>query len=338
MAAGMSLVIIAGGIDLSVGVMAGSIGCIGAGMMAYFGWSTPVTIVFMILVGIGLGIAEGFFIAHLKVHAVIVTLSFQMLIRGLVLLFTAGRTVSPINASFLYLGQAYLPGYTGWVGSVIFILLICGNVVNRKLSRRKYGRDSRIFGANEIGSIAVAVVVMSLTVVLECYEGIPVPVVIWLGITGIIALVAEKTTFGRSVYAIKDNPEILRYAGIKIKKNMMLVYLVNGMTVAVAALILTARQGAGIPSTGQYMEFDVIAAVLIGGISIAGGNGRVHMALIGALVIATIDNGTAILNVDTSWGYIIKAAVLLLAVAIDIKSQKRNYERLADRTIKSDTE
>ncbi|MGI6152777.1 MAG: ABC transporter permease subunit, partial [Christensenellaceae bacterium] len=124
LATGALLVIVTGGIDLSVGLMAGFIGCLGAYLMTYNLWSTPPVVIVMILAGAGFGLAQGYIIAYQKVPAFIVTLGFQMILRGLLLSLTEGITISPINEDFLVFGQAYIPPVAGWIIAAVAVIAI----------------------------------------------------------------------------------------------------------------------------------------------------------------------------------------------------------------------
>ena len=158
---------------------------------------------------------------------------------------------------------------------------------------------------------------------MNIYEGIPVPTLILLGLSLLYTFIAEKTTFGRSVYAIGGNSMAAQYAGINVNRVITVVYMLSGALSAVAGLIMAARLNAGSPQSGLFMETDAIASAVIGGISMAGGTGKVYGALFGALLMASLDNGMSMMNVETFWQYIVKGAVLVLAVLFDIQSKSK---------------
>jgi D-xylose transport system permease protein len=137
------------------------------------------------------------------------------------------------------------------------------------------------------------------------------------------SFIATKSRFGRRIYAIGGNIEASRLSGINVERTKLLVYAMNGFLVAVAGLVLSSRLGAGSPSAGNIAELDAIAACVIGGTSMAGGVGTVFGAVIGAFIMASLDNGMSMMDVPTFWQYIVKGGVLLLAVWMDSAMKKQ---------------
>ena len=171
--------------------------------------------------------------------------------------------------------------------------------------------------------IVIAILLLGAIYLLNDYRGIPVPVLL-LAILAVIGyFISRKTAFGRYVYAIGGNIEAARLSGIKVEKIKLAIFSINGLMVAIAGLILSARLGAGSPSAGQNAELDAIAACVIGGASLAGGVGSVWGVIVGALIIASLDNGMSMLDVPTFWQYIVKGGILLLAVWADSISKKK---------------
>ena len=156
------------------------------------------------------------------------------------------------------------------------------------------------------------------------YRGIPLPVIVMLVITFIASYVSYNTVYGRIVYSIGGNAEACKYSGINIKKYIFLVFTVNGIIAAFAGIINTARLASAVPSTGLNSELDAIAACVIGGISLSGGTGAILGALLGSLIIASLNNGMSIIGLDSSWQNIIKGIVLLLAVWMDIATKNKS--------------
>jgi D-xylose transport system permease protein len=140
----------------------------------------------------------------------------------------------------------------------------------------------------------------------------------------IFTLIADRTTFGRKVYAIGGNISAAKYSGIDVKRSLAIVYALNGLLAGVAGLILTARLNAGPTSAANMnMELDAIAAAVIGGTSMTGGVGKVAGAILGALIMATIDNGMSIMNLMPAWQFLVKGLILVAAVWFDMQSQKK---------------
>jgi D-xylose transport system permease protein len=164
-----------------------------------------------------------------------------------------------------------------------------------------------------------AVIVGSLRMLNDA-GGVPVPVMILLGLLGIFSYISTQTVFGRHIYAVGGNMEATRLSGVNVARVKLAVFALMGVMCAFAGIINTARLAAGSPSAGTSGELDAIAACFIGGTSMRGGSGTVHGALIGALVMASLDNGMSMMDVDTFWQMIVKGSILVLAVWVDVLS------------------
>ncbi len=151
--------------------------------------------------------------------------------------------------------------------------------------------------------------------------GIPVPVLIMIVVFAIGAYVLTQTRFGRYVYAIGGNEDSSRLSGINTKSVKNLVYMISGIAAAIAGIIVTSRIGSASPNAGSSYELDAIAAVVLGGTSLSGGEGRIFGTILGALIIGVLNNSLNLLNVSTFYQSIVKGAVILLAVLIDKKNK-----------------
>jgi D-xylose transport system permease protein len=139
-------------------------------------------------------------------------------------------------------------------------------------------------------------------------------------ILGLFSFMANKMVFGRRIYSIGSNVEATRLSGVNVRFIKMMVFGIMGLMCALAGLTTTARLAAGSPSAGNLGELDAIASCFIGGASSRGGVGTVYGALIGALIMASLDNGMSMLGVDAFWQMIVKGTILLLAVWVDVVS------------------
>jgi D-xylose transport system permease protein len=162
-----------------------------------------------------------------------------------------------------------------------------------------------------------AVIVLGAIWLLNDYRGVPTPVLILAALLLAGMFMATRTAFGRRIYAIGGNLEAARLSGISVERTKLAVFAINGLMVAIAGLILSSRLGAGSPSAGNIAELDAIAACVIGGTSLAGGVGSVAGAVMGAFIMSALDNGMSMMDVATFWQYIVKGAILLLAVWMD---------------------
>ena len=152
--------------------------------------------------------------------------------------------------------------------------------------------------------------------------GLPFPMIIFLVTFIVLFIVIEKTVYGRSVYAIGGNEEVARLSSIATVKTKSLVYVISGAMAALAGVILTSRLSSAQPTAGAGYELDAIAAVVIGGTSLAGGRGRIFGTLIGVLIIGVLNNGLNIIGVSSFYQQVIKGLVILIAVILDRKSSR----------------
>jgi D-xylose transport system permease protein len=308
LAVGMVLVIVAGQIDLSVGALAGLTGALAALAYARLGWPLALAILLALVVGATLGALEGSLVAWLRIPPFIVTLGGMLVFQGTLLGVTGGVSTSPPRP-FLFLGQAYLPPLVGWIvaGVVAAVLAFTGA---RAQGRRRLGR---------LGLAALAIGAVGL---MNAYQGVPVPVLVVLALATVLSTVAHHTPFGRHLYAIGGNREAAFYSGIAIEGHLVGVFTLMGLLAGAAGVVLTARVGAATPNAGQLMELDAIAAAVIGGTSLLGGQGTVWGALLGALVMASLDNGMSLLNTEAFWQPILKGGILVAAVAVDMAGRR----------------
>lgn len=321
--AGMVLVIVTGNIDLSVGSLLGALAGVAATLMVLFNWGTIPTILLLVLIGILMGVIQGSIISYSGVPAFIVTLGGLLIFRGALLGVTKGITISPLNEDYQALGQAYISKPLGWVFACIAIAVLIILTLKKRKSRNKYN-----FKVESIGKLITKIVIYSLLIIifvatLNLYKGIPVPVLIMCLVVIVLTFISEKTTFGRSIYAIGGNIEAAKFSGINVKRKILAVYMMNGAIAAIAGVVFSARINAGIPSAGTNMELDAIAAAIIGGTSMNGGSGKVAGAILGALFMATLDNGMSLMNIQAFWQFIVKGAILILAVWFDVYTKNK---------------
>lgn len=323
LAIGMCFVIILGEIDLSAGSTLGLLGGIAAILNVWFGFSAIPTVVITLILGVIMGAWNGYWIAVKNVPSFIVTLGSMLIFRGILIGITGGNTVAPLSSDFKAIGQAYLPTAFGYV---LVVLAIAGSaylILNNRKNKIKYNIDVKPMILDVITITGIGVVSLALVVILNDYQGFPIPAFIMLLIALILGFVATKTVFGRRMYGIGGNRDAARLSGINVKKHIIVIYSILGLLCGVAGILLTTRLNAGSVSAGQSAEMDAIAACVIGGASLAGGSGTVVGALVGALVMATIDNGMSMMNTPTFWQYIVKGLILLIAVWMDIASKNK---------------
>jgi D-xylose transport system permease protein len=309
LATGMVLVIVAGQIDLSVGALSGLMGAVSALGLVKLGWPLPVACLVALGAGAALGCLQGSLVAWLRVPPFIVTLGGMLVFQGSILGLTGGVSTAPPHP-YLMIGQAYLPPLSGWIGAGLLAAAFAVVGIRER-------------GAARWTWLVFAAITLGFTALMNAYEGIPVPVLLVLILASALAVVAQRTPFGRHLYAIGGNREAAFYSGIPIERRIVGVFTLMGLLCGVAGVVLTARVGAATSDAGRMMELDAIAAAVIGGTSLLGGQGTVWGALLGALVMASLDNGMSLMNTEAFWQPILKGAILVGAVAVDMTSRRR---------------
>ena len=321
LACGMVFVIIAGEIDLSVGSLLGLLGGMAAVADVTRGLPLPLVVVLVLAAGLALGFLNGYLTAYVGIPSFIVGLGGMLAYRGMLLGVTGGITVAPVSADMQTLGQGYLPVTAGLLlGLVLFALAVVLSWRQRAMLARHKLAVPGVW--RDVLRVAlIGAVLAGFVTTLNSYQGIPLPVLMLLVLLGIFSYVARQTVFGRRIYAVGSNMEATRLSGINVRAVKLWIFGIMGLMCALAGLVNTARLAAGSPSAGVSGELDVIAACFIGGTSMRGGVGTVHGALVGALVMASLDNGMSMLDVETYWQMIVKGLILTLAVWVDVATR-----------------
>ncbi|MRS16457.1 sugar ABC transporter permease [Enterobacteriaceae bacterium RIT691] len=323
LAVGMVFVIISAEIDLSVGSMMGLLGGVAAIFDVWLGWPLPLTIIVTLLLGLVLGAWNGWWVAYRKVPSFIVTLAGMLAFRGVLIGITNGTTVSPTSPAMSQIGQSYLPDGVGFVIGVVGLMAFVAWQWRGRQRRQALGLANPAATGVLVRQALTAIIALGAIWMLNDYRGVPTPVLILTLLLLAGMFMATRTAFGRRIYAIGGNLEAARLSGINVERTKLAVFAINGLMVAIAGLILSSRLGAGSPSAGNIAELDAIAACVIGGTSLAGGVGSVAGAVMGAFIMSALDNGMSMMDVPTFWQYIVKGAILLLAVWMDSATKRR---------------
>ena len=323
LAVGMVLVIVAGHIDLSVGSLVGLTGMFSVLVQAWFGWGLIPSLLTGIAVGLVVGALQGILVAYVGIPSFIVTLGGLLAWRGMTKGVSKGATIPTEVPSFKSIGQGYLPPAAGWILAGLAVAGVVFLISRRARARRQHGLPSWT-GANTASRILLpSVLIVAMAVGFNNYAGVPVPVLILVGVALLGAFVTNNTVFGRYLYAIGGNPEAARLSGINLKSHVLLAFCAMGALAAVAGVIYTARVGAASPDAGLLLELDAIAACVIGGASLMGGRGTVFGACLGALLMASLDNGMSLKNVPDFIQDIVKGGILVSAVGLDVLGRRR---------------
>ena len=340
LATGMVLVIVARHIDLSVGSVLGFTGMVIAFLQVDVfplgaAWNWPLTILVGMMVGGLIGCWQGYWVAYRGVPAFVVTLAGLLMFRGGAWIITKGRTIAPMDPTYQLLGGG-IDGSIGatwsWVVGFVAIALLGWATWRSRRSRIAHGFPVKPLVA-EIAIYAVwAALIVVFVMVMNAYfkprttipRGIPVPVLILIVVVIAMTLISTVTRFGRYVFAMGGNPEAAELAGIDVKKTTMMIFALMGALCAIAAVITTARLNAGANSMGLLAELNVIAAAVIGGASLAGGVGTIAGAILGAVVMQSLENGMVLMGVSSATRQVIMGLVLIAAVWFDTAYRRRH--------------
>jgi ribose/xylose/arabinose/galactoside ABC-type transport system permease subunit len=263
LAVGMTMVILTGGIDLSVGSVVALAGVVGATLAASGGGAgVALGVAAALAIGLGVGLFNGVVVAHFRVPPFVTTLAMLTICRGLAFVISGGRSVGNLPEGFNFVGR-------------------------------------------------------------ERVLGLPLPVILMAVVFAGGWFLLRRTVIGRYIYAVGGNPRATFFAGVNIRKVIVLTYVLNGLLVGLAGFVLASRLGAGVPNSGIQYELDVIAAVVVGGTSLTGGKGSVVGTFWGAVFIGVLNNGLNLFGVDPYMQKIALGVVLLLAVFADQAGKTR---------------
>lgn len=321
LAVGMLFVIVARQIDLSIGSLLGLAG--GVAAMSQ-GWGLAPSLLASIVIGTAAGALQGTLVAYANIPSFIVTLGGLLTWRGVILYLSKGETIPVRLPFFRLLGVALITPASGIALAAIAIAAVVWLTLRRNRARRRHGLP--VSGALATGAriVVPSVLIVVFISMMNMQGGVPLPVIILLAVAIAGHFLTQHTTFGRYLYAIGSNPDAARLSGINSRRHILLAFALLGSLVGIAALLHTARVGSASPDAGTLMELDAIAACVIGGTSLMGGRGRVAGALLGALVMASLDNGMSLLSVENATQYIIKGMVLVAAVGFDMAGRRKN--------------
>ena len=318
---GMTLVILIGGIDLSVGAGMAVAGVIAAKLQIDMHQPAWVAVLAAVPVCGTLGAWHGFLVTRFGIPPFIATLSGFLAYRGLGLVLSDARGLAPMGEDFQTLGGR-LPGSVS-LGLCGVGLVIGAALVLRRTARRKnLGLPTE--GTVVLGAKLAAIVLATAFCAAIYKEGVPVPVLIAAVAAGIGALVLRRTRLGRYAFAIGGNTEAARLSGVPVAKVTMTIYVAIGVLTGLAGVVAAARTNGVTPgNAGLMRELHVITAVVIGGTSLTGGRGTMLGTLIGALIFGTLSNGMNLMNVNSNWQLIVTGQILLGASMLDALSSKK---------------
>jgi putative multiple sugar transport system permease protein len=332
---GMLLCCLTANVDLSVGSVVAFCGAAAAIMVLDYHIAIPITFVVVLLIGLLVGMWQGFFIAVMKVPPFIVTLANMLVFRGLTMVILNGQTKGPLPQEFTQVGAGYLPQIFMQVGGTkIELLALLGGLFASVLlvllevhaRRNKLKHHFAVSPIWQVGiKLAVIIGVLNfITIKLAFYMGLPLVLLIMLVLVLIYSFVTNNTVGGRQVYAVGGNVNAARLSGINTDKVMFWVYTNMGLLAGLAGIVLAARNASATPKAGDTFEMDAIAACYIGGAAVQGGVGTITGAVIGALVMGVLNNGMSLIGWSVDIQRVVKGLVLLAAVTADLYNKRKS--------------
>jgi D-xylose transport system permease protein len=333
LAAGMVLVMVTGGIDLSVGKLAGFVSVIVAlfqrDIWIHIIPDQPIlaaclSVLVGLIVGTLFGVFQAYIIAYLRVPAFIVTLGGQFILNGGILLATGGQTIAANQPGFSAIAQGYLPPVAGWILGVAVVIILFVLMFKNRRTKVKYGFELKPIVQDVLSTVFFSLLVLVYVFFVNKYNGVQIPVLILAITVIIVSYVSTNTRFGRYAYAIGGNREAARLSGINIKKQIFLIFVLMGLLCGLGGVVLASYVGYGTIAAGSGYELDAIASCVLGGTSTLGGSGTIFGALVGALIMTSLNTGLQMMNVAPAWQYVLRGFVLVLAVVIDVYFKKSN--------------
>jgi D-xylose transport system permease protein len=323
LAIGVVFVLLLGEIDLSLGYLTLLSVALTASFSALSGWSAGASIAAAVIVCTLCGLLQGFLIAWVRMPSFVVTLGGFLIFEGIAYHILAGSTINVFDPFISGLGTYYLPNTLSWIiAAVVVVAYVLGRMVNFR-ARARAGLPAVPLGRTIAGAIAIAAVLVIIVATMNAYRGVPISLAILSGFTVIFWFFASKLQIGRRVYAVGGNLEAARRAGINTTAVRWMVFGISGMMAGVAGVMLVGYSSAGSTTTaGPDLLLDVISIAVIGGVSLTGGKGTVWAVLLGGLVIASLDSGLNLMATDPYYVYVIKGAILLAAIAIDVVGKR----------------
>jgi len=337
LAVGMTLVIVIRHIDLSVGFLGGFLGAIAA--IAMVQWDMPVylAIPFTLALGVLAGAITAFLVAQMKIPAFVATLAGWLIYRGAILVVTesTGTIIIP-DKTFNAIGNGFIPDIpdigilpgihklTLIIGVIAIVLLIFSEI-NSRQKKQAYNFEVLPMEMFVIKLVFISALIGGVTWLLAGYQGLSWTAVVVLIVVTIYHFITTQTVLGRHIYAVGGNPEAAELSGINVKRITYIVFGSMGMLSALSGILFASRLQSATTTAGQLWELDAIAAAFIGGVSPAGGIGKVAGSIIGALVMLSLTSGMNLMGIGISYQYMARGAVLAAAVIFDVATRNRAH-------------
>ncbi len=330
LAVGMLLCVLTGNVDLGVGSVVASCGAVAGTLIVDFGVNTPLAMLASLVVGALFGVFVGFFVSKLDIPPFIVTLATMLMGRGICYVILQSQTKGPLPASYTWISTGFLP--TWKVGNVdmitMIVAIVCVVLVfamdfKSIATNKKHGLPTIPLWQSIAKDAVISAIILFFFFKLACYNGIPVLLLLMLAVVCVYHFITTKTVAGRQIYAMGGNAKAASLSGINTKKVFFWVYANMGLLCGLAGIVLSARNASATPKAGDGFEMDAIASCYIGGAATSGGIGTVIGAVVGAFIMGILNNGMSLAGFDTNVQKIVKGAVLLGAVTVDLVSKRK---------------
>ena len=336
LAVGMTLIIVIRHIDLSVGYLSGFMGAVAAIAMVNWGLPWIAAILVVMVLGVFAGLLSGFLVAQMKIPAFVATLAGWLGFHGALQLVTAGTgTIIITDKTFNAIGNGFIPDIFSGIGilpgihkttlllGIIAIVLFIVSAINNRKKKQAYNFEVLPRDMFILEMVFITALVGAITLIMAQYQGLSWTAVVVIIVVLIYNFITSQTVIGRHIYAVGGNPEAAELSGISVKRITYMVFGSMGMLAALSGVLFASRLQSATTTAGAGFELDAIAAAFVGGVSAAGGVGKVIGSIIGALVMASLTNGMNLLGIDISLQFIVRALVLVAAVIFDVVTRNR---------------
>jgi D-xylose transport system permease protein len=325
---GVVLVLLLGEIDLSIGAVSGLCAGIMAVLTVQHGWSPELAILVGLLAGAGIGLINGFFNTFFGIPSFVVTLAGLIAWQGALLLVLGDTgTINLPPSTITDLTSKFYGSGVGWTLAVVVTAGTLGVGLLARRRRQRAGLEPPALAGLVLRTVFVGAAMFIGVAILLSDRGVPLAVIILLGLTGLFAFITERTRFGRHIYAVGGNAEAARRAGIRVTRVRVTVFVIGSTMAAAGGIMAASRLIAVNQSSGSGdVLLNAIAGPVIAGTSLFGGRGTVWSALLGALVIGSISNGINLLGLESSVRFMITGGVLLAAVTLDAITRRRRSQ------------
>ncbi|MHB9014379.1 MAG: sugar ABC transporter permease [Ignavibacteriaceae bacterium] len=324
LAAGATLVIVSGNIDLSVGSLLALCAATAAILINPdygLGLSASIAVPIAILVGTLLGAFQGFLTAYFKIPSFIVTLGGFFVFRGMTQKVSAFDPRVPDKSWIVRIGFDYVPQNIGWIIGIAACIIMALVLLWTSAKKKKLNIETLPLWLTISKIVIFSLIILLFILKVNQYKGLPYQTLVMFVVLVALFIISKNTRFGRYLYAIGGNMQAARLSGIKVERKIVGVFALMGMLAGVAGVVWMAQNQGSTKNAGEFYELYAIAAAVIGGTSLMGGRGTIFGTFLGGLVMATVIQGMDYTSLDNWLQLVVRGSVLVLAVGIDIMTK-----------------